>query len=409
MLKRGSSYMTSFLANRLNLIKPSPTLAITAKAAALKAEGQDIIGLGAGEPDFDTPEFIKKAALRALEKGETKYTNVEGTPALRKAIAQKFLKDNHLTYDLSEIIVSCGAKHILFNALMATLNEGDEVIIPAPYWVSYPDMSLLFGGVPKIIKTQEENHFKVTPTSLEDAITERTKWFILNSPSNPTGMCYTEKELHDLGTVLKKYPHIWILSDDIYEHLVFDDLVFKTLAEVVPDLKDRTLTINGVSKTYAMTGWRIGYGAGPKSLINAMKMLQSQSTSNPSSIAQAAATEALVGDQSFLEDFRKSFEERRNMVVDLLNTCPGLFCLKPNGAFYVYPSAKGLIDKKTPKGDILKSDSDIAAYFLDYVGVAVVPGEAFGLSPYFRISYATSIGILKDACHRIKKACEDVR
>ena len=400
--------MTSFFAHRLSLIKPSPTLEITAKAAALKAAGQDIIGLGAGEPDFDTPDFIKKAALKALERGETKYTNVEGTLTLRKAIAQKFLKDNHLTYDPSEIIVSCGAKHVLFNALMATLNPGDEVIIPAPYWVSYPDMSLLFGGIPTIIKTKEQNHFKVTPESLEQAITKRTKWFILNSPSNPTGMCYTEKELIDLGKVLKKYPHVWILSDDIYEHLVFEKFIFTTLAEAVPDLKDRILTVNGVSKTYAMTGWRIGYGAGPKPLIDAMKMLQSQSTSNATSIAQSAATEALLGDQHFIEDFRKSFEERRNMVVDLLNTCPGLHCLKPDGAFYVYPSATGLIGKKTPKGGLLKSDSDIAAYFLDYVGVAVVPGEAFGLSPYFRISYATGINILKDACHRIKNACESV-
>lgn len=400
--------MTSFLAHRLSLIKPSMTLAITAKAAALKAAGQDVIGLGAGEPDFDTPNFIKIAAIKALERGETKYTNVEGTPALRKAIAQKFLKDNNITYDPAEIIVSCGAKHVLFNALMATIDEGDEVIIPAPYWVSYPDMTLVFGGVPKIINTKEETHFKITPESLEQAITKHTKWLILNSPSNPTGMCYTEKELMALGAVLKKYPHVWILSDDIYEHLVFEKFIFKTLAEVAPYLKDRILTVNGVSKTYAMTGWRIGYGAGPKPLIDAMKMLQSQSTSNPTSIAQAAATEALSGDQHFIEDFRKSFEERRNMVVNFLNTCPGLHCLKPDGAFYVYPSAAGLIGKKTPKGNILKSDSDIATYFLEYVGVAVVPGEGFGTSPYFRISYATHMDILKEACRRIKKACEDL-
>ncbi len=398
--------MTSFLANRLKLIKPSPTLTISAKAAAMKAAGQDVIGLGAGEPDFDTPEFIKEGARQALVRGETKYTAVEGMLSLRKAIAQKLLKDNALDYDPSEIIVSCGGKHVLFNAFIATLNAGDEVIIPAPYWVSYLDMTLLFGGKPCVIKTQENLNFKITPRSLEEAITPQTKWFILNSPSNPTGMCYTEEELKSLGEVLKKYPHVWIMSDDIYEHLVFDGFVFKTLAQVVPELKERILIINGVSKTYAMTGWRIGYGAGPKSLIQAMTMVQSQSTSNATSIAQAGAESALKGDQGFLKEFRESFQKRRDFIVNSLNECPLLSCLKPQGAFYVYPSAQGLIGKTTPSGTDLQTDEDVARYFLEQSGVAVVPGAAFGLSPYFRISYAVHLDTIKEACQRLTKAIE---
>ncbi|MBS0185206.1 MAG: pyridoxal phosphate-dependent aminotransferase [Proteobacteria bacterium] len=398
----------SFFAHRLSMIKPSSTLEISAKAAALKASGHDVIGLGAGEPDFDTPEFIKQAALKALERGETKYTAVEGTLSLRKAICQKFLTENDLIYDPSEIIVSCGGKHVIFNAMISTLNPGDEVIIPAPYWVSYLDIVLLFGGVPKIIQGGEDNNFKITPNLLEEMITPKTKWVILNSPSNPTGMCYDENELKALGDVLKKYPSVWILSDDIYEHLIFDGLKFKTLAQVVPDLKSRILIVNGVSKTYAMTGWRIGYGAAPKELISSMKMVQSQCTSNATSIAQAAAEEALKGDQTFLKERQKIFEERRNRIVDLLNACPFFSCLKPQGAFYVYPSVKGIIGKKTPQGKILTTDSDVATYFLDSVGVAVVPGEAFGLSPYVRISYATSMGLLEEACARLKKAVEQL-
>ena len=398
----------SFLAKRLSVIKPSPTLEISAKAAALKAAGHDVIGLGAGEPDFDTPDFIKEAAIKALGRGETKYTAVEGTLSLRKAICQKFLKENDLVYDPSEIIVSCGGKHVIFNALISTLNPGDEVIIPAPYWVSYLDIVLLFGGVPKIVQADENNQFKITPALLEKAIMPQTKWLILNSPSNPTGMCYDESELRALGEVLKKHPSVWILSDDIYEHLVFDGLKFKTLAQVVPELKDRILIVNGVSKTYAMTGWRIGYGAAPKELIAAMKMVQSQCTSNATSIAQAAAEEALKGDQSFLTEFQGIFEERRNRVVALLNDCPLLSCLMPQGAFYAYPSAKGLMGKKTPDGKILTTDSDVATYFLEVCGVAVVPGEAFGLSPYFRISYAARLEVLEDACGRLKKAIEQL-
>ncbi len=398
----------SFLAHRLSMIKPSPTFEISAKAAALKAAGQDVIGLGAGEPDFDTPAFIKEAAVKALGRGETKYTAVEGTLSFRKAICQKFLTENDLVYDPSEIIVSCGGKHVIFNAMISTLNPGDEVIIPAPYWVSYLDIVLLFGAVPKIAQAGEEDNFKITPALLEKMITPQTKWLILNSPSNPTGMCYDENELKALGEVLKKHPHVWILSDDIYEHLVFDGLKFKTLAQVVPELKERILIVNGVSKTYAMTGWRIGYGAAPKALISAMKMVQSQCTSNATSIAQAAAEEALKGDQSFLKEFQEIFEERRSRVVDLINDIPLLSCLKPQGAFYVYPSAKELMGKKTPAGKVLTTDSEIATYFLESVGVAVVPGEAFGLSPYFRISYATSLDVLEDACERIKKAVEQL-
>jgi len=398
----------SFLAHRLSMIKPSPTLEISAKAAALKAAGQDVIGLGAGEPDFDTPDFIKEAALKSLKRGETKYTAVEGTLSLRKAICQKFLTENELIYDPSEIIVSCGGKHVIFNAMISTLNPGDEVVIPAPYWVSYLDIVLLFGGVPKIAQGGEDKNFKITPDLLEGMITPKTKWVILNSPSNPTGMCYDENELKALGEVLKKHPSVWILSDDIYEHLIFGGLKFKTLAQVVPPLKSRILIVNGVSKTYAMTGWRIGYGAAPKELISSMKMVQSQCTSNATSIAQAAAEEALKGDQTFLKERQKIFEERRNRIVDLLNACPLLSCLKPEGAFYVYPSVKGIIGKKTPQGKILTTDSEVATYLLDSVGVAVVPGEAFGLSPYVRISYATSMDILEEACERLKKGIEQL-
>lgn len=398
--------MASFLADRLRFIKPSPTLAITALAQKLKADGQDVISLGAGEPDFDTPDHIKQEARAALDRGETKYTAVEGTLPLRKAICEKFYKENNLSYDPTEIVVSTGAKQVIFEAFMATLNAGDEVIIPTPYWVSYSDMVLLFEGNPVFVPTTPQEEFKMSASSLEHAITSKTKWLILNSPSNPTGMMYTYEELKSLAEVLRKYPQVYVLADDIYEHLVFDNLSFQTLAAVAPDLKERILTVNGVSKTYAMTGWRIGFAGGPKPLINAISMLQSQSTSGACSIAQAAAIAALKGSKDFLKDFKASFEERRNFVVDSLNTIPGISCLKPNGAFYVYPSCQGIIGKTTPKGLVLKTDNDVAAYFLEEAKVAVVPGSAFGFSPYFRISYATSKNFLEAACLRIKESVQ---
>lgn len=396
----------SFLSTSLDRIKPSPTIAVTQKARELQAAGHDVIGLGAGEPDFDTPDFIKDAAIAAIRAGDTKYTAVDGTPALKQAVIGKFKRENGLTYTADQISVGTGAKQVLYNALLATLNLGDEVIVPAPYWVSYPDIVLLGGGTPVIVPCSAENAFKLQPADLRRAITPRTKWLILNSPSNPTGAAYSEADLTALAAVLNEHPQVYILSDDIYEHLVFDGFRFATIASVAPELLSRTLTLNGVSKAYAMTGWRIGYGAGPAPLIKAMAKLQSQSTSNPSSVSQAAATAALNGPQDFLGVFRESFTARRNLVVERLNAISGLSCRTPDGAFYVYPSCAGLMGKKTPGGRVLGSDSDVVAYLLEEALVAVVQGEAFGLSPFFRISYATATDLLEKACDRIARAVE---
>ena len=395
----------ALVADRLSRIKPSPTIAVTNKAKELKAAGKDVIGLGAGEPDFDTPDFVKEAAKAAMDRGETKYTAVDGTPELKDAIIAKFKRDNNLAYTREQITVGTGGKQTLYNALMASVNPGDEVVIPAPYWVSYPDMVLLAEGTPVPVACSKENSFKLQPSDLEAAITDKTKWVILNSPSNPTGAAYSRIEMKALTDVLVKYPHVYIMTDDMYEHLVYDGFEFCTPAQVEPALFDRTLTCNGVSKSYAMTGWRIGYAAGPKELIKAMAKIQSQSTSNPCSIAQAAAVGALNGDQSFLQERNAVFKERRDMVVDMLNDCDGLECLKPEGAFYVYPSCAGVIGKTTPDGKSIETDGDFVTYLLESVGVACVQGEAFGLSPCFRISYATSTENLKEACARIKKAC----
>lgn len=395
----------TLIAKRLSRIKPSPTLAVTAKAAELKAAGKDIIGLGAGEPDFDTPDFVKNAAKTAMDQGKTKYTNVDGTNELKDAIIAKFKRDNDLTYTREQISVGTGGKQVLYNVLMASVNPGDEVIIPAPYWVSYPDMVLLAEGEPVIVECSAENQFKLQASDLEAAITSKTKWIILNSPSNPTGAAYSHDEMKAITDVLLKHPHVYILTDDMYEHLVYDDFKFVTPAQVEPQLFDRTLTCNGVSKSYAMTGWRIGYAGGPADLIKAMKKIQSQSTSNPSSISQAAAEAALSGDQSFLQERNDVFKERRDLVVEMLNATKGLTCLKPEGAFYVYPSCAGCIGKTTPDGKVIETDEDFAGYLLEAAGVAVVHGEAFGLSPFFRISYATSTETLKQACTRIQKAC----
>jgi aspartate aminotransferase len=399
------SVSPKFLSTRLAAIKPSPTMAATALAAKLKAEGRDVIGLGAGEPDFDTPDHIKAAANAAIARGETKYTAADGTPALKKAIAAKFKRENNLDYAIDQITVACGGKHIIFNAMMATLNPGDEVIIPAPYWVSYPDIVLLMGGAPVVPVAGMDQGFKITPAQLDAAITPKTKWLILNSPSNPSGAAYSRDELKALASVLMKYSHVWVLTDDIYEHLVYDGFDFATIAEVEPGLLDRTLTMNGVSKAYAMTGWRIGYAAGPKELIKAMGTIQSQSTSNPSSISQAAAVEALNGPQDLLPSWRASFKERRDVVCAMLNDAPGLNCSVPQGAFYVYPDCTGLIGKTTSDGKILEDDSAVATWLIESEGVAVVQGAAFGLSPAFRISYASSLDVLKDACQRIQRAC----
>jgi len=395
----------SILADRLKRIKPSATLAVTAKAAELKAAGRDVIGLGAGEPDFDTPEFVRKAGCDAINGGQTKYTNVDGTPALKDAIIAKFKRDNNLTYARDQIIVGTGGKQVLYNALMATLNPGDEVIIPAPYWVSYPDMVILAEGTPVFVECAAKAGFKMSPAQLEKAITPKTKWIILNSPSNPTGAGYTKAEMKALTDILMKHKNVWVMTDDMYEHLVFDDFKFCTLAQVEPALYERTLTVNGVSKAYSMTGWRIGYAGGPKELIKAMAGVQGHSTSNPCSISQAAATAALNGDQSFLKDWVKSFQSRRDLVVSMLNQAPGLQCPRPEGAFYVYPSCEGCIGKRTPDGKIIESDSDFVTYLLESEGVACVQGVAFGLSPHFRISYATSEKALEEACRRIQKAC----
>lgn len=395
----------SIIASRLKRIKPSATLAVTAKAAELKAAGKDIIGLGAGEPDFDTPEYVRKAGCDAIEGGQTKYTNVDGTPAVKDAIIAKFKRDNNLTYARDQITVGTGGKQVLYNALMATLNPGDEVIIPAPYWVSYPDMVLLAEGEPVFIECTQANNFKMQPAQLDKAITPKTKWVILNSPSNPTGAGYTRAEMKALTDVLMKHKHVWVMTDDMYEHLVYDGFEFCTPAEVEPGLYDRTLTVNGVSKAYSMTGWRIGYAGGPKDLIKAMGTIQGQSTSNPSSVSQAAAAAALNGDQSFLKEWVKSFADRRDLVVSMLNACDGINCPTPEGAFYVYPSCAGCIGKTTPDGKLIETDSDFVTYLLEAEGVATVQGVAFGLSPHFRISYATSAKALEEACRRIQRAC----
>jgi len=395
----------SFIAERLSRIKPSPTIAVTSRARELKAAGRDVIGLGAGEPDFDTPQNIKDAAKRAIDSGETKYTAVDGTPALKKAISAKFKRENGLDYAPEQISVGTGGKQVLFNALLATLNPGDEVIVPAPYWVSYPDIVALCEATLVAVVGPENNGFKLRPEDLEAAITPKTKWLIMNSPSNPSGAAYSAKELKGLTDVLMKHPHVWVLTDDMYEHLVYGDFKFATMAQVEPRLYPRTLTLNGVSKTYCMTGWRIGYAGGPKALIAAMAALQSQSTTNPSSISQAAAVEALSGPQDFIARNNKVFKERRDLVVEGLNRCAGLRCPVPEGAFYVYPSCAGAIGKKTPQGKPIRTDTEFAEYLLEAEGVAVVQGEAFGLSPYFRISYATSTEALKEACTRIARAC----
>ncbi len=399
----------SILANRLDLVKPSPTLAVTAKAAELKAAGKDVIGLGAGEPDFDTPEYVKQAAYEAIKNGQTKYTPVAGTPALKKAITDKFKRENGLEYAPNQIVAGTGAKQIIFNALLATLNKGDEVIIPAPYWVSYPDMVLFAEGTPVTISGHEKDGFKLKPDVLEKAITPKTKWLILNSPSNPTGAAYSKDELRALADVLLKHPQVMILADDIYEHLVYDGFKFYTIAQVEPKLYERTLTVNGVSKAYAMTGWRIGYAGGPKQIVTAIADIQSQSTSNPCSISQAASAAALNGDQAFLEDWKKSFAGRRNLVVDALNKIPGLSCLKPEGAFYVFPNMTKLVGKKTPDGKTISNSADLCEYLLDEALVAAVAGSAFGMEGYFRISYATSEAILTKAMERIAKACGDLK
>ena len=393
----------SIVSNSLKRIKPSPTMAVTSKAREMKAAGIDVIGLGAGEPDFDTPDNIKEAAIEAIRRGDTKYTAVDGTPALKKAIQTKFLRENGLSYELDQITVGTGGKQVLYNAFMATVNKGDEVIIPAPYWVSYPDIILLAGGSPKIIKCDEKDNFKLTPKKLEKSISKKTKWIILNSPSNPTGSAYTKKEIEALSKILLKHKKIFILSDDIYEHITYDNFNFFTIAQI-KSLKDRTLTMNGVSKSYSMTGWRIGYAAGPKEIIKAIAKIQSQSTSNPTSISQAAAVEALNGIQDFIEERANSFKKRRDFVVESLNKIKGLSCIKPEGAFYVFPKCKKLLNKKTK----LKTDKDFVEKLLTEAKVAVVQGSAFGLDGYFRISYATSMDNLKKALERIKSFCESL-
>ena len=395
----------NILASRLNRIQPSPTIAMSIKARELKAEGKDIIELAAGEPDFPTPSHIIEAAEEAMSRGETKYTDPDGTPALKQAVCDKFKRDNNLEYITSQVTIGTGGKQVLYNALMATLNEGDEVIIPAPYWVSYPDMVLLAEGTPKIVECPLDKNFILQPEDLERAITPRTKWIILNSPSNPTGSGYTWDDMKKITDVLVRYPNIWVMTDDMYEHLVYDDFKFCTPAEVEPELYSRTLTVNGMSKAFCMTGWRIGYAAGPENLITAIRKIQSQSTSNPSSISQAASVAALNGPMDFLAKNNEVFKQRRDLVCSMLNQASGITCPTPDGAFYVYPSCAGLIGKKTPEGKVLKSDEDVVTYFLETEGIAAVHGAAFGLSPHFRISYATSTEALEDACQRIQRAC----
>ena len=395
----------AFLSDTLSRIKSSPTVAITNRAMELRAEGKDVIGLSVGEPDFDTPEHIREAAKSAIDSGDTRYTNVDGTPALKEAICGKFKRENELDYEPRQVSVGTGGKQVLFNAFLATLNPGDEVVFAAPYWVSYPDMVLIGDATPVVVPTSIDNGFKMSAEELEAAITPRTKWVVINSPSNPSGGAYTCDELKALTDVIKAHPKTWVMTDDIYEHLVYDEFEFFTPAQVEPDLYDRTLTVNGVSKAYAMTGWRIGYGAGPAELIKAMATIQSQSTTNPSSVSQAAAVTALNGPQDFLDDWRVSFRERRDLVVSMLNQAKGIKCATPEGAFYVYPSVAETIGKKTPDGNVVDNDTAFAAYLLEAEGVAIVQGAAFGLEPYFRISYASSTETLTDACERIQRAC----
>ncbi len=399
----------AFLSETLDRVKPSPTVAVTNKVAELKAAGRDIISLGAGEPDFDTPQSIKDAAVVAIAMGRTKYTSVDGIAELKDAICAKFQRDNDLSYNPAQVTVGTGGKQVLYNALMATLNPGDEVIVPAPYWVSYPDMVLMAGGTPVTVACGIESQFKMTAAQLEAAITPKTKWLIFNSPSNPTGAGYSPDELKALTDVLLEHPHVWILTDDMYEHLAYDNFVFKTPAQVEPELYERTLTVNGVSKAYAMTGWRIGYAAGPEVLIKAMRKIQSQSTSNPCSISQWAAVEALNGTQDFIAENNEAFKRRRDLVVSVLNEIEGINCPTPQGAFYVYPSIAGLIGKSTPEGVVINNDEAFVSALLDATGVAVVFGAAFGVSPNFRVSYATSDEALKEACTRIRSFCEGLR
>ena len=393
----------------LRRVKPSATVAISAKARAMKAAGTDVIALSAGEPDFDTPDNIKDAAIKAIREGQTKYTDPDGTPALKAAICAKFKRENNLDYTPSQVHVAPGGKPVIYNALMASLSPGDEVLVPAPYWVSYPDMVLLAGGEPVTLATRAEDGFRVTAAALDAAITPKTKWIILNSPSNPSGAAYSRADLRALADVLLRHPQVWVLTDDMYEHLLYDGFEFATIAEVEPKLYERTLTMNGVSKAYAMTGWRIGYAAGPEPLIKAMGKVISQTTSNPSSISQAAAVEALNGPQDFMAERLSAFEKRRDLVVSMLNQASGLDCPKPEGAFYVYPSCAGLIGKTAPSGKVIETDGDFATELLAAEAVAVVQGEAFGLSPFFRISYATSTEVLEDACTRIQRFCASLR
>jgi aspartate aminotransferase len=399
----------SLISSALNRISPSPTLAMTSRVLDLKAKGVDVIGLSAGEPDFDTPDFVKEAAIVAIRTGQTKYTNVDGTAELKAAIAAKFKRDNGLSYEASQISVNVGGKHTLFNALVATVEAGDEVIIPAPYWVSYPDIVQFAGGTPVFIKAGADQNYKVTPAQIDAAITPQTKWLLLNSPSNPSGAAYSANELRDIAEVLRRHPHVWVMADDMYEHIIYDDFEFATIAQVAPDLYDRTLTVNGCSKAYSMTGWRIGFAGGPTPLIKAMAKLQSQSTSNPCSIAQAAATAALNGPQDHLKVRIAAFQKRRDLVVSMLNQINGMHCPRPEGAFYVYPDVSGLMGKSTPAGKRIDTDADLIDYFLDDARVAAVHGAAFGLEPAFRVSYATSEEILTRACERIQTACAALR
>ena len=397
-----------FISHSLKKIKPSPTMVITAKARELRAAGETIISLSAGEPDFDTPEHVKDAAIKAINMGYTKYTNVEGIPELKQAIVNKFKNDNEIDYNMDQVIVGVGGKQILFNALFASLNLGDEVIIPTPYWVSYPDMTILAGGTPKFLNCNEENDFKINPSELDNLISEKTKWIILNSPSNPSGSCYTKQELINIADVLRQHKDVNVITDDIYEYIVYDDFKFYTLAQIAPDLKNRILTVNGVSKSYCMTGWRIGYAAGRKDLILAMMKIQGQSTSNPTSISQYAALAGLNGDRKFLEPCLKAFNERKNLVVEGLNSIDGISCLMPKGAFYAYPNVSGLIGKKTKNGKSLSNDTEIVEWILEEAKVAAVPGSAFGLEPYFRVSYATSTEDLKKAIQNIKNSVNEL-
>ena len=397
----------SIISDSLKRIKPSPTIAVSQKAKEMKAAGKDVIGLGAGEPDFDTPDNIKEAAIKAINGGQTKYTTVDGTRELKESIVQKFKRENNLNYTVDQITVGVGGKHVIYNLMMATLNKGDEVIIPAPYWVSYPDIVLLAGANPVVIECSEDQGFKLSAKDIESKISNNTKWLILNSPSNPTGACYTEQEIKNLAHVLKRNPHVNILSDDIYEHIIYEGFKFFTIAQI-PEIKNKVFTMNGVSKSYAMTGWRIGYAAGDKEIIKAIAKIQSQSTTNPSSISQAAAVEALNGNQDFISIRSKAFQERRDFVVNSLNSIEGITCLKPDGAFYVFPSCKGLIGKKDKNGKKITTDSDFVESLLENNGVAVVQGSAFGLEGFFRISYATSMDKLKDALGRIRLFCESL-